>query len=70
MCFIFPQLRGLGRSDTARFYGLADRAELRYILAPADTHGSEYPSVTFPGLNRNAESTHGHYRTRHLVLTA
>lgn len=27
MWFIFPQLRGLGRSETARFYGIADRAE-------------------------------------------
>ena len=27
MWFVFPQLRGLGRSETARFYGLADRAE-------------------------------------------
>lgn len=27
MWFIFPQLRALGRSGTARFYGLEDRAE-------------------------------------------
>ena len=27
MWFVFPQLRGLGRSDTARFYGLASRDE-------------------------------------------
>lgn len=27
MWFIFPQLRGLGRSDMARFYGLASRDE-------------------------------------------
>ncbi|MCE9658747.1 MAG: DUF1810 domain-containing protein [Burkholderiales bacterium] len=27
MWFIFPQLRALGRSGTARFYGLADRTE-------------------------------------------
>lgn len=27
MWFIFPQLRGLGRSDTARHYGLASQAE-------------------------------------------
>lgn len=27
MWFVFPQLRGLGRSSTARFYGLAGRAE-------------------------------------------
>jgi uncharacterized protein (DUF1810 family) len=27
MWFVFPQLRGLGRSGTARFYGIADAAE-------------------------------------------
>lgn len=27
MWFVFPQLRALGRSDTARFYGLEDSAE-------------------------------------------
>ncbi len=27
MWFVFPQLRGLGRSDTARFYGLVSAAE-------------------------------------------
>jgi len=32
MWFIFPQLRGLGRSDRARFYGLADLAEARAYL--------------------------------------
>lgn len=29
MWFIFPQLRSLGRSGTARYYGLADLAEAR-----------------------------------------
>lgn len=33
MWFVFPQLRGLGRSETARFYGLADRAETAAFLA-------------------------------------
>jgi len=33
MWFIFPQLRGLGRSETARFYGIADLAEARAYLA-------------------------------------
>ncbi len=27
MWFVFPQLAGLGRSPTARFYAIADRAE-------------------------------------------
>jgi uncharacterized protein (DUF1810 family) len=33
MWFIFPQLRGLGRSETARFYGLVSRAEAQAYLA-------------------------------------
>lgn len=33
MWFIFPQLRGLGRSATARFYGIASLAEARAFLA-------------------------------------
>ncbi|WP_136684648.1 DUF1810 domain-containing protein [Falsirhodobacter xinxiangensis] len=33
MWFVFPQLRGLGRSERARFYGIADLAEARAYLA-------------------------------------
>ncbi len=33
MWYVFPQLAGLGRSDTARFYGLADVAAARAYLA-------------------------------------
>ena len=33
MWFVFPQLRGLGRSDTARHYGIADLDEARDYLA-------------------------------------
>ena len=33
MWFIFPQLRGLGMSETARFYGIASRDEARAYLA-------------------------------------
>lgn len=33
MWFIFPQLRGLGRSVAANFYGLADADEARSYLA-------------------------------------
>jgi uncharacterized protein (DUF1810 family) len=33
MWFIFPQLRGLGASETARFYGLASRDEAMAYLA-------------------------------------
>ena len=35
MWFIFPQLRALGRSDTAIFYGLEDQSEaLAYLAHP------------------------------------
>lgn len=35
MWFIFPQIRGLGRTSTARFYGIASRAEaMAYWLHP------------------------------------
>lgn len=33
MWFVFPQLQGLGRSPTARFYGLASLEEARAYLA-------------------------------------
>lgn len=33
MWFVFPQLRGLGRSETARLYGIAGMDEARAYLA-------------------------------------
>ena len=33
MWFVFPQLRGLGRSETSRFYGLESLDEARAYLA-------------------------------------
>jgi uncharacterized protein (DUF1810 family) len=33
MWFVFPQIAGLGRSDTARYYVIADRAEAEAYLA-------------------------------------
>jgi len=33
MWFIFPQLRGLGRSATAEYYGISSLAEARAYLA-------------------------------------
>jgi uncharacterized protein (DUF1810 family) len=33
MWFVFPQLRGLGQSETARFYGIASIEEARAYLA-------------------------------------
>ncbi|MET3791419.1 uncharacterized protein (DUF1810 family) [Aquamicrobium terrae] len=35
MWFVFPQLRGLGQSSTARFYGIASLDEARAYLAHA-----------------------------------
>lgn len=32
MWFVFPQIKGLGRSDTARFYGIADLEEAAAYL--------------------------------------
>lgn len=32
MWFVFPQIEGLGSSDTARFYAIADRAEAAAYL--------------------------------------
>lgn len=33
MWFVFPQIAGLGRSETARFYAIADRAAAQTYLA-------------------------------------
>ena len=33
MWFVFPQLRGLGRSDTAQYYGISGAAEAAAYLA-------------------------------------
>lgn len=33
MWFVFPQIAGLGRSETARFYAIADTTEARAYLA-------------------------------------
>lgn len=38
MWFVFPQLAGLGRSETARFYGLDGLAEARAYLADPVLH--------------------------------
>ena len=53
----------------ARKYGLS-RDQLRYVLDPADTHGSHYPSETFRILRDKEIARFGEYRTRRLVLEA
>ncbi|MCY4231078.1 MAG: type II DNA modification enzyme, partial [Alphaproteobacteria bacterium] len=68
-----PDRRAQLRADLDAFfaqkYGVC-RDELRYILDPADTHGSAYPSETFRGLKRNEMERYGEYRTGQLVLAA
>jgi hypothetical protein len=68
-----PDRRAELRADLdaryAHLYGLT-RDELRYILDPADTHGTDYPTETFRVLKNNDNRHHGEYRTRRLVLEA
>ncbi|MBC3886788.1 DUF1810 family protein [Acetobacterium paludosum] len=33
MWYVFPQLKGLGRSETARYYGIANRQEAKAYMA-------------------------------------
>ncbi|HMG47110.1 MAG TPA: DUF1810 domain-containing protein [Allosphingosinicella sp.] len=51
MWFVFPQMAGLGRSDRARFYGIASAAEARAYLA--------HP-VLGPRLRESAEAVLAH----------
>lgn len=63
------QLRAELDAWYALAYGLT-RAELRYVLDPADVMGADYPSETFRVLKSNEERKFGEYRTRRLVLAA
>lgn len=53
----------------ARLYGL-NRSDLEFILDPSQAESIDYPSVTFPGLQRKEVSKYGEFRTRRLVLEA
>ncbi len=46
------------------------RAELRYILDPADIYGADYSSETFRVLKDNESRQCGECRTRRLILEA
>ena len=46
------------------------RAQLRYILDPADVMGADYPSETFRVLKNKELRDLGEYRTQRLVLAA
>lgn len=53
----------------AHLYGLS-RKDLQYILDPSVEFGSDYPSVTFPGLKCDEIKEYGEYLTQRLVLEA
>ena len=63
------QLRAELDGFFARKFGLT-RDELRYVLDPADAHGSDYPSETFRVLRDREIAQFGEYRTRRQVLEA
>lgn len=45
MMYVFPQLRGLGRSETAMYYGIIGKAEAKAYLADK-TLGSRLREIT------------------------
>ena len=53
----------------AKLYGLNEQ-ELRYILAPADVYGEDYPSESFRVLKEKEIVEFGEYHTRRLMLEA
>jgi hypothetical protein len=53
----------------AKLYGLT-KEELRYILAPKDVYGEDFPSGTFRALKGKETRQYGEYRTKRLVLEA
>ncbi|AOR76361.1 Eco57I restriction-modification methylase domain-containing protein [Novosphingobium resinovorum] len=65
--------RGQLRAELDAWYALAyglTRDELRYVLAPKDVMGPNYPSETFRVLQNNEIRKYGEYRTQRLVLAA
>lgn len=57
MWFIFPQLRGLGRSSMAQLYGIASIEEARAYLADA-VLGDRLRLATMATLNARTNSAH------------
>jgi uncharacterized protein (DUF1810 family) len=57
MWFVFPQLRGLGRSPTAEFYGIGSADEARAYLAHADL-GPRLERATRAVLSTSGLSAH------------
>jgi len=65
MWFVFPQLRALGRSATAQFYGLADAEEARaYVSHPVlGSRLIECCELLLAIDNRSATEVFGHVDT-------
>ena len=53
----------------ARMYHLT-RRELEYILSPTSVMGADFPTETFPGLQRDETALYGEFLTKRLVLEA
>ncbi|MDI9736446.1 MULTISPECIES: Eco57I restriction-modification methylase domain-containing protein [Pseudomonadaceae] len=68
-----PDRRAILRAELdayyAKLYGIT-RDELRYILAPTNIMGEDYPSETFRVLKNKELKDFGEYRTQRLVLEA
>ena len=62
MWFIFPQLRGLGRSATAEFYGISSLDETRAYLAHPRARAETDP------VHRNGAGRRGAIGSRDLRL--
>lgn len=60
MWFVFPQLRGLGRSDMAQFYGIYDLAEARMYLADPVLGARLQEACRAMLLNDDAQRVLGH----------
>jgi uncharacterized protein (DUF1810 family) len=55
MWFVFPQMAGLGRSETARFYGIGSLSEARAYLAD-ETLGHRLREATIAMLSHPGKS--------------
>ena len=62
MWFIFPQMRGLGYSDTAYYYGIKDKAQaIQYMQDPTlKAHMLEICEALLELHTNDAESVFGH----------
>ena len=71
--FQLPEERLKIRAELDAYYGRLygpTRDEIRFVLDPADVYGTDYPSITFPGLKKDEISQYGEYLTQRLVMEA